>query len=53
MSFDGIFGRSDIMDIIGISITAAGNLITKLKDAGLIQAISGHGKGKYKFIEPR
>ena len=52
MGIDGIFGRSDIMDIVGISITAAGNLITKLKDAGLIQAVSGYGKGKYKFNKP-
>ena len=49
MDIDGIFGRSDIMDVVGISITAAGNLIAKLKDAGLIQAVSGHGKGKYQF----
>ena len=52
MGIDGIFGRSDIMEIVGISITAAGNLITKLKDAGLIQAVSGYGKGKYKFTKP-
>ena len=30
MGIDGIFGRSDIMEVVGISITAAGNLITKL-----------------------
>ena len=30
-----------------------GNLIAKLKDAGLIQAVSGHGKGKYKFTAPQ
>ena len=52
VGIDGIFGRSDIMEVVGISITAAGNLITKLKDAGLIQAVSGYGKGKYKFVEP-
>lgn len=51
MGFDGIFGRNDIMEIMGISITAAGNLITNLKKAGLIEAVSGYGKGKYKFIE--
>lgn len=53
MGIDDIFGRSDIMEVVGISITAAGNLLTKLKDAGLIQAVNGYGKGKYKFIEPR
>lgn len=49
MEFHGIFGRSEIMSITGISITAAGNLITKLKKAGLIEAVSGYGKGKYRF----
>lgn len=49
MEFNGIFGRNDIMSITGISITAAGNLITKLKKAGVIEAVSGYGKGKYRF----
>ena len=49
---DGIFGRSDIAAITGGSVTAAGNLITKLKSAGLIEPISGFGKGKYKFRNP-
>lgn len=53
MEFDGIFGRNDIMEILSISITAAGNLLNNLKNAGLIEAVSGYGKGKYKFIEPR
>lgn len=53
MKFDGIFGRNDIMQITGISITAAGNLLNNLKKAGLIEAVSGYGKGKYKFIEPK
>ena len=53
MGIDGIFGRTDIMEVVDISITAAGNLITKLKDAGLIQAVSGYGKGKYKFANPQ
>lgn len=53
MSFDGIFGRNDIMEIVHISITAAGNLITKLKNADLIEPVSGFGKGKYKFVSPK
>jgi len=52
MEFDGIFGRNDIMEILSISITAAGNLLNNLKNAGLIEAVSGYGKGKYKFVEP-
>lgn len=53
MGIDRIFGRSDITAITNDSVTAAGNLITKLKNAGLIEAVSGYGKGKYKFIEPQ
>ncbi len=53
MSFDGVFGRNDIIDIVNISITAAGNLINKLKEAELIEPVIGQGKGKYKFAEPK
>ena len=35
------------------SVTAAGNLSTKLKNADLIEPVSGFGKGKYKFIAPK
>ncbi len=49
---DGIFGRSDIAAITNDSVTAAGNLITKLKKAGLIEAVGGYGKGKYTFRKP-
>ena len=51
MGIDGIFGRTDITAITGGSETAAGNLINKMKDAGLIEAVSGFGKGKYKFTQ--
>ncbi len=52
MGIDGIFGRSDIAAITSDSVTAAGNLITKLKNADLIEVVSGFGKGKYKFRVP-
>lgn len=53
MGLDSIFGRSDIASITKDSVTAAGNLITKLKRADLIESVSGFGKGKYKFIKPK
>lgn len=53
MSIDGIFGRNDIMEITSVSITAAGNLLNKLKEANLIEPVTGHGKGKYKFTVPK
>ena len=52
MGADDVFGRSDIAAITKDSVTAAGNLITKLKNADLIEPVSGFGKGKYKFTPP-
>ena len=53
MGVDGIFGRSDVAAITNDSVTAAGNLINKLKNAELIEPVSGFGKGKYKFVAPK
>ena len=53
VGFEQIFGRTDISQIIGITVSPAGELIKKLKTAGLIDTVRGHGKGKYKFIEPK
>ena len=53
MGVDGVFGRSDIAAITKDSVTATGNLITKLKNADLIEPVSGFRKGKYKFIAPK
>ena len=44
-----IFGRTDISSLGGESLTAAGNLIRKMKAYELIEPIGGHGKGKYRF----
>ena len=52
IGIDGVFGRSDIAAITKDSVTAAGNLIAKLKNADLIEPVSGFGKGKYKFTPP-
>ncbi len=49
ISIDDVFGRTEIAKILGVSDTAAGNLINKMKEVGLIAAVEGHGKGKYKF----
>ena len=53
MGTDGVFGRSDIAAITKTSVTAAGNLIIKLKSAGLIEPVDGFGKGKYQFRNPK
>ena len=46
-----IFGRSDVSDICGISYSAAGNLILKMRENKLIDEVKGHGKGKYRFLK--
>lgn len=53
MGVECIFGRSDIAAITNDSVTAAGNLINKLKSVDLIESVSGFGKGKYKFVAPK
>ncbi|MCD8052505.1 MAG: hypothetical protein LUF00_00350 [Lachnospiraceae bacterium] len=45
-----IFSRTDIAKLLQISGTAAGKLINKMKENMLIVPVSGHGKGKYRFI---
>lgn len=47
--FNQLFGRSDVMGLIGLKSSAVSNLISKLLEAGIIEPVTGHGKGKYKF----
>lgn len=42
-----IFGRSDVIRVLGITHSPASALIRKLLEADKIEAVSGHGKGKY------
>lgn len=44
-----VFGRKDIASLTGESVTAAGMIIAKLKNVGIIEPVSGQGKGKYRF----
>jgi hypothetical protein len=43
------FSRSDIVETIDVSASTAGDLIKKMKEAEIIEAVIGYGKGKYKF----
>ena len=47
--YGAIFGRSDVMKIIDIKPSRASELLKKLAEYGIIEPISGHGKGKYRF----
>ncbi len=46
---ESVIGRSDIVKVTGDSLTAAGKLINKMKEIGLLEPVTGHGKGKYRF----
>lgn len=44
-----IFGRSDVMGVIGIKPSRASDLLGKMVEHGVIERVPGHGKGKYRF----
>lgn len=44
-----IFGRAEVMRILGIKASRGSELLKQLLEHGVIETISGHGKGKYRF----
>jgi hypothetical protein len=47
--FDEVFGRSAVMELLGLKGSGASKLLSNLVQADIIEPVSGHGKGKYKF----
>ena len=47
--FDGIFGRSAVMELLELKSSGASKLLSNLVHADIIEPVSGYGKGKYKF----
>ena len=47
--FEKFFSRSDVLDVLEITVTPASTLLKKLVDLGITEAVSGMGKGKYRF----
>ena len=47
--FDKIFGRSAVMELLELKSSGASKLISNLIQSDMIEPVSGHGKGKYKF----
>ena len=47
--FDEMFGRSAVMELLGLKGSGASKLLSNLVQADIIEPVSGHGKGKYKF----
>lgn len=49
--FEQVFGRKDILQVINLTPSPAGELIRKMRESKIIEPVQGHGKGKYKFIK--
>ena len=47
--FDEVFGRSAVMELLQLKSSGASKLISNLVQSDIIEPVSGHGKGKYKF----
>lgn len=43
------FGRSDVVKVVGIKASRASELLKQMQIHGIIETVSGHGKGKYRF----
>ena len=46
-----IFGRSDVMSVIDIKSSRASDLLKEMLEQDVIESVSGHGKGKYRFVQ--
>lgn len=44
-----IFGRKEIIELLNLAPTGAGDLVAKMYEAGLLERVEGFGKGQYKF----
>ena len=47
--FEEVFGRSAVMELLELKGSGASKLLSNLVQADIIEPVSGHGKGKYKF----
>lgn len=47
--FQTIFGRSDVQKILGLKPTRSTELLCEMTKQGIIEPVTGHGKGKYRF----
>ena len=48
-----IFGRSDIMHVLYMKASRASELLMEMVEQGIIESVSGFGKGKYRFRRNR
>ena len=46
---ESIFGRSDVERVLGLKPTRSSTLLREMAERGMIEPVTGHGKGKYRF----
>ena len=49
--FQTVFGKSAVMEFLELKGSGASKLLSNLVKADIIEPVSGHGKGKYKFMK--
>lgn len=47
--YDEVFGRSAVTELLELKNSGASKLLSSLLRADIIEPVSGHGKGRYKF----
>lgn len=47
--FNEVFGRGLVMELLELKSSGASKFLSNLVQAGIIEPVSGYGKGKYKF----
>ncbi len=47
--FRTIFGRADVQKILGLKPTRSTELLREMTKQEIIEPVTGHGKGKYRF----
>lgn len=47
--FEGVFGRSAVIELLELKNSGASKFLSNLLQTDIIAPVSGHGKGKYKF----
>lgn len=44
-----VFGRSDVQNALGLKATRSSALLRELAEHGIIEPVTGYGKGRYRF----
>ena len=51
--FQTVFGRSDVQQMLGLKPTRSTALLKEAAEKGILEPVSGFGKGKFRFVQIR